>query len=617
VNEVALRDLGIPPSEAAQRFNVDVPAGRVSLVYVPTTSLRDWASTADDAAPQLLARGTTASPIGWRAAATPVDDEEVEIGEDDAVEDVPLARSGTVEEPMRVTLRPELSPWDVAALDQSLDASERPTLVVPTTNLTPAGVSAPVRERRFLHAVCPTTVAVGSEFTVTCAIRLSAGASAVITALDAFEVPYDGATAFIAIFVDDGLEVISNGWVPQVLFPGVDSEEIEFRVRVTSSVPRSTRVSFVVQVDGRCVGNASTRVKIGAATTPPTPLPPLPLLPRLLEEGDVLIAIVHEYIGGEHRLRFNWQDGRVRALPDLVVLVDAARTAVLSRARKELWRLTQQRPRASAEETRQRLRMLGRELWALLLPLQIQTLLTTQRDLVKRILLLTDDTAIPWELLHPPNDDRSPEFLVESVPLTRWPMGTQMFSSLRAEVARIAVPVNAPAAATAEGQLIRDIIARKGQSDAITDFGLLMAAVEAGEFNILHFACHDLYEAGQMNFGGVLFGVNLLHSATLARNPLVFVNAGRTTPVSEDALVISQKWARSVIEKRAAAFVGAQWCVAPEAATEFARAFYEPIVEQASLGEAVLSARRAIRDRPGDPTWLAYAVYGDPLARVP
>jgi hypothetical protein len=53
-----------------------------------------------------------------------------------------------------------------------------------------------------------------------------------------------------------------------------------------------------------------------------------------------------------------------------------------------------------------------------------------------------------------------------------------------------------------------------------------------------------------------------------------------------------------------------------DTATEFARAFYEPIVEQISLGEAVLHARRAIRDRPGDPTWLSYAVYGDPLARV-
>ena len=35
-----------------------------------------------------------------------------------------------------------------------------------------------------------------------------------------------------------------------------------------------------------------------------------------------------------------------------------------------------------------------------------------------------------------------------------------------------------------------------------------------------------------------------------------------------------------------------------------------------TLGEAVTAARQAISRKTGDPTWLAYAVYGDPLARM-
>jgi hypothetical protein len=35
-----------------------------------------------------------------------------------------------------------------------------------------------------------------------------------------------------------------------------------------------------------------------------------------------------------------------------------------------------------------------------------------------------------------------------------------------------------------------------------------------------------------------------------------------------------------------------------------------------TLGEAAGMARNTIRSEPGDPTWLAYTVYGDPAATV-
>jgi CHAT domain-containing protein len=619
INEVALRGLTLTLPPTAQRFGVDVGDGRFSLVYMPSSALEEWLSESDDAAPRLLALDSPRDPVVWRDRRdliSYVDDEMFDDDDEDGDADDLVARSGTVEEPAPSEIRAELSPWDEPTIARALDPSEQLTLVAPVANISAAAVPPPVREHRFLHAQCPENVAIGSEFAITCAIRLAAGARETSFSLAPFEVPYDGATVFVAIYVDEGLEVSAGGWVARTLYPGLDSDEIEFRVRVTSEVPRWSRVTLLVQVDGRCVGSTNTRVRIGPATSPARPIAPLPLLPRRIEVGDVLITIVHEFIGGIRRLRFHWQDEHVRALPDMIVNVDGDRAEVLTEARRELWRLTHQRPAASALETRQRLRMVGRQLWALLLPPQVQTLLTMQRESIKRIVLFTDDTAIPWELLHSPKDDREPEFLVETVPLTRWPLGTQLVPTLRADVARIAVPANAPPAATAEAQLIRDIISRKGQSDAITDFGRLMAAVEAGEFHILHLACHDLYEAGQVNFGGVLFGVNLLHSATLAQNPLVFANLGRTTPVAESAFVISQKWARGLIERRAGAFVGPQWCVPTDSATAFARAFYDPVIDGVTLGEAARQARCAIRDRPGDSTWLAYAVYGDPLASI-
>jgi hypothetical protein len=52
-------------------------------------------------------------------------------------------------------------------------------------------------------------------------------------------------------------------------------------------------------------------------------------------------------------------------------------------------------------------------------------------------------------------------------------------------------------------------------------------------------------------------------------------------------------------------------------AQKLALAFYEAFVkEQRSLAKAAQQARQAIATADGDPTWLAYVVYGDPAATV-
>ena len=66
----------------------------------------------------------------------------------------------------------------------------------------------------------------------------------------------------------------------------------------------------------------------------------------------------------------------------------------------------------------------------------------------------------------------------------------------------------------------------------------------------------------------------------------------------------------------AAAFIGTLWEVSDGAAREFAQELYRHLAGGDPLGQAVMAARHAIAAEPGDPTWLAYAVYGDPRARI-
>lgn len=99
-------------------------------------------------------------------------------------------------------------------------------------------------------------------------------------------------------------------------------------------------------------------------------------------------------------------------------------------------------------------------------------------------------------------------------------------------------------------------------------------------------------------------------------HPLVFFNACRSAG-QIDWFSTSLGWATQFLGAGAGAFVGTLWPVRSDSALAFADAFYRQLVSHGrSLGQASLNARRAIRDQNGDPTWLAYAVYGSPDARV-
>lgn len=98
--------------------------------------------------------------------------------------------------------------------------------------------------------------------------------------------------------------------------------------------------------------------------------------------------------------------------------------------------------------------------------------------------------------------------------------------------------------------------------------------------------------------------------------PLVFFNSCRSAG-EIDWFGASLGWAPQFLQAGAGAFVGTLWPVRSESALRFADAFYRELLEEGEpLGRASLHARRAIRDQHGDPTWLAYAVYGSPAATV-
>jgi CHAT domain-containing protein len=141
------------------------------------------------------------------------------------------------------------------------------------------------------------------------------------------------------------------------------------------------------------------------------------------------------------------------------------------------------------------------------------------------------------------------------------------------------------------------------------------------DIGLLHFSCHNAFTAGTPNASRILLGnqpfepVFLEAHAGRFVDPLVFLNACRTDGQAPLYTTV-EGWASSFLRAGAGAFIGSLWEVVDTSASTYAQEFYRAALAGYSLGESTRQARDAIRDNPGDPTWLAYTFYGDPAATV-
>jgi hypothetical protein len=96
--------------------------------------------------------------------------------------------------------------------------------------------------------------------------------------------------------------------------------------------------------------------------------------------------------------------------------------------------------------------------------------------------------------------------------------------------------------------------------------------------------------------------------------PVVFFNVCQ---IGRSAMSLTDfgGWARQFLHAGAGAFIGAYWSIYARPAYDFAKELYSRLLSGISISRAVQEARLAIKPA-GDPTWLAYTVFADPLATV-
>jgi hypothetical protein len=280
-----------------------------------------------------------------------------------------------------------------------------------------------------------------------------------------------------------------------------------------------------------------------------------------------------------------------------------------------------------------RLKSVGNQLWDELIPDELKQQYWQFKTKIKSLLITSDEPWIPWEIIKPYRFNNGKEeqdpFWCEQFAISRWLSGCGTADELPTQLLIPVAPaiVNLPSVAaevTFLGQLERlypgiQAIAPINNSIALTEY------LEEPHFSILHFACHGGFDSTLPNDSAIQLAANdwlrpsdiRLHIEPPSSRPLVFINAchGGRLGFSFTGL---GGWAERLVKARVGAFVGAMWEVNDTLALEFAKHFYQALLQdKQTIAEAFRLAREAIRQQaPYNSTWLAYSLYADPEARL-
>jgi hypothetical protein len=255
-------------------------------------------------------------------------------------------------------------------------------------------------------------------------------------------------------------------------------------------------------------------------------------------------------------------------------------------------------------------------------------------QVVPTIQIISDEPYVPWEILRPFRKNYVDDFFFcERYALARWLTGPQSPDAQLPlyKIALVAPPTNL--------QYVQDEVAfidklstdGRAKLQKIENKADLLALLkQEGTNHVLHFACHGNFNdtdpaESEVVLGDDILVVDEITGATtffLSNRPLVFLNACETGRQGFGFTGLESFVERFLLGiydggtvQGANCFVGTNWKVTDDLACSLAQKFYEGLIANLTVGEAMRQARLAIK-RAGDATHLSYSLYANPLARA-
>jgi hypothetical protein len=264
----------------------------------------------------------------------------------------------------------------------------------------------------------------------------------------------------------------------------------------------------------------------------------------------------------------------------------------------------------------------GQALYNQLFPMvggNVPELVTKLRDSTGPLLVITNETEVPWELLH---DEQ--EFLGLSRDLGRSPVVRRAFVPGRTggSLSRALVvgdPLgDLPAARREAGQVAQWLRSHgtrctvlPGERATLDD---VVMELQSNPYDLFHYSGHVALAHNPAETGLLLHERSLLDERALqgiarpGAPPVVFINGcGAAGPIANLCVSFMVVGAKTV--------VGARADVAEGSARRFAEEFYRRLLADEPAGKAMREARAALVDER-DAAWASFLLYGDPSVRV-
>ncbi len=363
--------------------------------------------------------------------------------------------------------------------------------------------------------------------------------------------------------------------------------------------------------------------------------------PRYDRPADLEIRITTEIVGGGTRLSYilHSDTGAVGFTHYKVGYVtirgrpEDYQIRLLSTVQKLTHRIASDDTLLSSGEVEDELVSLGHELYKTLFPPELRNAYRNFRDRIKTLLILSEDPSIPWELVKP-YDSRMGEVIIDDdflccrFELTRWLIG-KIAPSTEIWVPRVvSIEISRPPDvqplryASRESKVLATLAKGHSNVQYLASSDATYAEVEQilrnGGNGVLHFVSHGELDLEAPNESRLLLADGrslrprdlhgVIESQLQRDRPLVFLNIG--SPISA--------WAsRWILDGCCGGLVGPQWSIGDRSSFLFAKIFYESLEQGETLGQAARTARIRVREEfPESTTWLAYAIYAHPNARL-
>ena len=479
----------------------------------------------------------------------------------------------------------------------------------------------PVPEQRFLQGRFPERVRLGEEVTLLVRLGLQPGAR-LEAGLAPLAVPEAGLDVVLLLVDSPGFTLRSPERQAVRVMPRQDSGWAAFELQATGDGVHTLRVEAFA--GGTGLGGLAVQVSVDPGTpTGPSVERSSPAAVTPPGQGEVSLLLSYDPDRQVYRYRLVDSGGyyseeaatnRLLQPPGEAVEQLVAQLNTLARG-QAAW---------DAATTRDWLQGQGIALWNSFIPQALQREFWQRRDRITQMTIVSDGDPVPWELLYPfAPGGQDAGFLVDQFPVARRRYGPRPPGRLQLAAADLVLSGDGLAAAPAEIAALDGLLRGRGTGSRVasaTCRACCRPSSGAMSGCCTSAATTPLPAAPRMPRGSCSADqpfepVFLEPHAGRFASPLVFLNACRTDGQAPLYTTV-EGWAASFLRAGAGAFIGSLWEVTDTSASTYAQEFYQAALGGHTLGESARQARDAIRDNPGDPTWLAYTLYGDPAATV-